>query len=260
MQRPVVFKNEGHDIYGVLHLPKGTGLTRHVPAVVLCHGFMGSKVEAHRLFVKFSRLLESYRIASLRFDFRGCGDSGGDYRQFTIMDEVSDALKAIDFLSAQVGVNRERIGLLGFSLGSIVASYAAARHQLVRSLALWAPPVDLLWQQKRLNKQIKMRKSYIRPRYIDYHGTLVGMKFIGQLPQIKPLEEVQNFYSPVFIAHGTKDDTVPLMDSFRLYRALHKNKIPVERFLIKGADHIFSNHIWQQILFKRTLRFFAKNI
>ena len=136
MQKPVVFKSDGNDLYGVLHLPYKISFDNPVPAVVFCHGFTGSKVEAHYIFVKMSRALEKHGIASLRFDFRGCGDSTGDFINTTVMDEVKDTRHAINFICAQHGIDKNRIGVLGLSLGGAVAAYVAGRDARVKSLAL----------------------------------------------------------------------------------------------------------------------------
>ena len=262
MQQQVMFKSDKTDIYGMLHLPRNIGMTRQVPGVVLCHGFMGTKVEAHRLFIRLSRKLEDYRIASLRFDFRGCGDSGGDYHQFTVFDEVADTYKAIDCLSGQLGVDRERIGILGFSLGGVVATYAAARTNKIKALSLWAPAVGLQKHAEKMTAQLGNGVSLrsIRNRYIDYHGTLIGRRFLQQLPQIDPLAEIERFHSPVLLIHGTEDETVPAEASTEYYNVLKKKNVSVEKHLVSGADHLFSAHKWQELIIRKTVKFFTNNL
>ena len=96
METPVTFDCKGQQIVGMLHLPEGRG---RVPAALLMHGFTGTKVESHRLFVKISRALAEHGIASLRFDYRGSGDSAGDFEEMTIRSEIADALEAVRFLA-----------------------------------------------------------------------------------------------------------------------------------------------------------------
>ena len=114
MQRAHGFANEGQQIAGTLHLPNGVG--PH-PGVLLCHGFTGMRLEAHFLFVKMSRALERAGFASLRFDFRGSGESEGEFREMTVETEVSDALKAVDVFCEVPEVDGGRIGVIGLSLG-----------------------------------------------------------------------------------------------------------------------------------------------
>ena len=96
MESPVVFENKGQQIVGMLHLPEGRG---RFPTALLLHGFTGTKVEAHRMFVKLSRALADHGIASLRFDYRGSGDSAGEFEDMTIRSEVADSLEAIKVLA-----------------------------------------------------------------------------------------------------------------------------------------------------------------
>ena len=118
MERPVVFYNQGQQLNGILHSP--TGFDAPCPAIAFFHGFTGTKVEPHRIFVKTARELASIGFYVLRFDFRGSGDSAGDFSEMTISGEISDAIKSIDVLTAMQGVDPERIGILGLSMGGCV--------------------------------------------------------------------------------------------------------------------------------------------
>ena len=69
----------------ILHLP--TARDASCPAVAFFHGFTGTKVEPHRIFVKTARELAAIGFYVLRFDFRGCGDSAGDFSEMTIGGE-----------------------------------------------------------------------------------------------------------------------------------------------------------------------------
>lgn len=259
MQKPVVFKSDKFDLYGVLHLPYRMSDKKPVPAVVFCHGFTGTKVEAHRMFVKMARLFEKHRIASLRFDFRGCGDSSGYFSEMTVMGEVEDARNAVDFLCLQPGVDRNRIGLIGLSLGAVSASYVAGRDHRISTLGLWAPAADLMEEAEhiRTQKEIKLIR---RLKAVDYYGLLLGREFVDEIPKIDPVKAVRKYRGPAIIIHGTNDESVPLNHSERYYEALKNKRYPVERHLIEGANHVFESYVWEREVINRTLRFFAKNL
>lgn len=85
-------------------------------------------------------LVRTYRdlgIATVRFNFRGVGQSEGQYDQ--ARGEVDDLLAVADWAGAQSDFN----GLLlaGFSFGSAVAAAAAFQRQC-QHLLLVAPPVE----------------------------------------------------------------------------------------------------------------------
>jgi alpha/beta superfamily hydrolase len=120
----------------MLHLPAAAP-NRPTPAVVLFHGFTGHRMEAHGIFVKCSRALAKAGIASLRFDFYGSGESDGEFREMTLRGEIADGRAAVDFLRGQAGIDPERVGLLGLSLGgAVAATLAPSVHAKV--LVLWS--------------------------------------------------------------------------------------------------------------------------
>ena len=107
---------------GMLHLPEEKG---PFPAVAIYHGFTGTKVEPHRLFVKMSRALVQKGIAGTLWIFRGSGDSEGDFADMTVSGEIADAIRVLDFLQEQPEVDGERLGVLGLSMGGAIAASVA---------------------------------------------------------------------------------------------------------------------------------------
>ena len=91
-------------------------------------------------------------ISALSVDYRGFGESGGDrYDTLTPQDAQrvvtekwpGDVDKAYEFLLAQPGVDKTRVGAAGGSCGVSQAVAVARRHSEVRSLVLLAGPLDL---------------------------------------------------------------------------------------------------------------------
>jgi len=108
---------------GLLHRPDGVDPT---PAVMLLHGFTGQHIESDRLFVQVARALADAGFAALRFDFYGSGDSDGDFEEFTLDTELADACAGFDWLSTQSGIDPNRIGVVGLSLGGAIAALLAS--------------------------------------------------------------------------------------------------------------------------------------
>src|SRR5690606_36670830 len=119
---------------GMLHRPDGVDPT---PAVILLHGLTGQHIESHRLFVQVARALADARFAALRFDFYGSGDSDGDYEEFTLDTELADACAGFDWLSTQSGIDPNRIGVVGLSLGGAIAALLAGQGPRVKTTVLW---------------------------------------------------------------------------------------------------------------------------
>ena len=118
---------------GALHLPEGAQ-HRKVPLIVLLHGFVGSKVGEHRLFVKAARYFTEIGYAVFRFDFSGCGESDGDYADVTVTKQLSEVQAVLDYVSKLPEVDANNIILIGHSLGGAVASLTAAKDRRIVNL------------------------------------------------------------------------------------------------------------------------------
>jgi alpha/beta superfamily hydrolase len=79
-------------------------------------------------------------IAALMFNFRGVGYSQGNFGNG--IDEQQDVAAALNWLASQVQVDRERLGLMGYSFGAAVALPAACHEQSTKALALVSLPLD----------------------------------------------------------------------------------------------------------------------
>lgn len=119
--RDVSFRNGSVELHGTLMLPAVQGPS---PAVVFLHGSGPHPRAGFRPYAEeFARL----GVASLFFDKRGSGESGGSWMTASLDDLAGDALAAVDYLKTQAQVNPERIGFWGVSQAGWVAPLAASR-------------------------------------------------------------------------------------------------------------------------------------
>lgn len=253
MENLVAFQNQGQNLYGMLHLPQGPG--PH-PAVVLLHGFTGHRSESHFIFTKQARHLARHGIAALRFDFRGSGESEGDFADMTIEGEISDAVAALDWLGAQPDIDSSRIGVLGLSLGGLVAACLAGRDSRVRALVLWAAPANLA-EVLTKGAENAPRPPTPQPKGLDIGGLVVGHEFIRQVMAIRPLEEIRRFAGPALVVQGTADSSVPPKDAHEYMKALAG---PKSLLLVNGADHTFSSVAWEEEVIAASTEWFTRHL
>jgi dienelactone hydrolase len=128
---------------------KGTyyAAARPGPAVMLLHMCNTTR----RSWDPLAPQLAAAGIHALSFDYRGFGQSGGDrYDALSPQDRQSvvdtkwpaDIDAAYEFLMAQPGVDKTRVGAAGGSCGVIQATRLAQRHPEVRALVLLAGGLD----------------------------------------------------------------------------------------------------------------------
>ncbi len=79
--------------------------------------------------------------ATLRFNFRGVGESEGEHGGGA--GEAQDAAAAIEFLGGQSGVQRDGAILAGYSFGSVAAMTAAPKIKNLGALVLVALPLKM---------------------------------------------------------------------------------------------------------------------
>ncbi|HEU4954469.1 MAG TPA: alpha/beta hydrolase [Gemmatimonadales bacterium] len=125
----IVFDGEGVGLVGELRLPGGSG---PVPAVALTGPFTGVKEQVTGVYAE--RLARA-GIATLAFDHRGFGESGGRRHHEDSQGKLADLRAAVGVLAGRPEVDAGRIGLVGICLGGGYAVRAAATDPRVRAVA-----------------------------------------------------------------------------------------------------------------------------
>lgn len=236
------FSVDGQRLYGMLHTPDAQAPAAGWPSVVMLHGFTGNRTESHRNFVLFARYLAGRGVAALRFDFRGSGDSQGDFSEMTALREVEDAVAAAAYLRRQPGLDPERVMLLGFSMGGMVAALAAGTVRPHR-LALWAPALPELWLPM-------LRGGFLPPVVSDYGGWPLGRAFLQEVVRLRPLEAAAAWGGEARVFHGDADQTCPPEWGVRYAAALR-----CEAVGLPGAGHTFDSLEAVETLHRETARF-----
>lgn len=227
------FNVYGMRLYGMLHVPDVPG---NHPCAIFCHGFTGHRIEAHRLFVKAARELVRFGMCAFRFDFRGSGESEGDFSEITITSELEDLCAAVQFVSSAGGVDSNRLALIGLSLGGCVAACYAPTDERIKALVLWAAvarPNEIFREHLGGSVINELEEN----GWIDIGGLKVSRAFFDELPDVKPLEAAKAFNGRVLIIHGSDDQIVPVTDAY-LYSEAFGEKALLH--IVDGADHTFA--------------------
>jgi len=248
VETPIVFEQGQQKLFGFLIMPEGIDT---VPAVALFDGMGGSSHGPRRMFAQLARRLGGEGIAVLRFSFRGNGDSEGDSEDVTVESMLSDAQAALAFLMRQAGVDGTRLGVVGMSLGGLVAANMAGSHEGMRALVLWSAVahngdrVDT-WLTPAQKAQLQ------QDGYYDDLGFAINRTFFEQLRTMHGEEMITSFKGRALILHGTADAAVPLEDAYRYKQALGDR---AELVVIDGANHAFSSLLWEQAVLQHTVVF-----
>ena len=255
-ETPVTFQSDGRQIVGIFHLPERAA---PCPAVLMLHGFTASKHETRRSFVQTARALARDGIATLRFDFRGCGDSDGEFHEMNISTMRADAEAALAWLSARNEIDPQRIGILGMSLGGLIASLFLHKHAALKTTVLWSPVTN----PKRMiaDRTTAATAQQISERGIaDFNGWPVGLRFVQEMMAADPVAALHKAKIPLLVLHGDADATVPVSDSVTAVESLKSAGSEIVLQKIAGADHGFGSLKWLEILICETTVWFRSRL
>ncbi len=250
----VTFTNEGMTLVCSLTIPN----TSHVsPIVITLNGFLGTRDEApaagtdEGILKRNARILAEHGFASLRVDFRGSGDSDGEYQITTFSTQVSDTLAALDYICSHLKhqVDTKSIGILGFSQGGLVGSTTAAQDKRVESLVLWSPATCPPHSYEGLITKEGILAGLALPdggwdlfplslngQYLGLDAPL-GKEFFEDLFKINPVAEIGKYKNPLMVIVGSNDIIVwPQPTKGQTYLTYHQGP---EHLVNLNADHAF---------------------
>jgi alpha/beta superfamily hydrolase len=229
--RRVSLEVDGLRLAAEVYIPQGKG--RH-PAVCICHGVPAKRTPepSDRGYPLLAERFSSEGFVSLIFNFRGAGDSEGN---FDILGWTRDLKTAIDYLYKLDEVDKSRLSLVGFSGGAMASVYVAAKDKRITSLVACACPARFfdISEFSRVEeflahcRQVGIIRDNNFPQSVEEWA-----RGFDKVSSIKWIHKISP--RPLFIVHGSNDLTVPLSHAWDLY---NKAKEPKEISIIPGAEH-----------------------
>ncbi|MFO7947995.1 MAG: alpha/beta fold hydrolase [Armatimonadota bacterium] len=193
-------------------------------ALVIAAPFAEEEKCAHRSLVETAWALSAAGISCLRFDYRGCGDSPGEFHDYDINDWVQDTTDAALFVRDRLGEDIQ-LGVLGLRLGAAIAMTAADLRDIFDYAVLWEPVISG-------SKYLKMnlRRSLIKAMMtgeeefdadeiarkhsngpiVDFDGYAVTERMRTQIERMDLVDDPPEFTGPTLILHlGPREQVSP---------------------------------------------------
>jgi len=218
------------NITGQLYLPDGNA---PFPLVCLCHGIPAERPNPDdKGYPQLAERICRQGFATLIFNFRGTGTSGGN---FDILGWTRDLKAAIDYLFTLPEIDKSLLSLLGFSAGAAVSVYVAAQDKRVSSVALCACPAEFTSLTKVDDPSSVIdhfRKiSIIRDKDFP-HST---EEWLSGFRQVSPIKHVAKIAPrPLLLVHGNQDELVNVSHAHQLYDTAGE---PKQIIIVDGASH-----------------------
>ncbi|HOT30663.1 MAG TPA: alpha/beta fold hydrolase [Petrotogaceae bacterium] len=245
--RSFIIGKSGKRIVGITERPDSPG---KYPVILMLHGFSGDHIVSGFKFPRVSRLLVERGFATVRFDFRGSGDSEGSFEDMSILTELSDAMEVFGYVKKKEFYNH-KLGIIGYSMGGAVASLLAPKVKDTSAVCLWSPAI--------FNKEVfqsgPMIKKLSEQPFIDVGGLKISTVFAQDCEKVNAYEELLNYKKNLRIIHGSKDESV---DFIKVKSFCIQNSISFHP--IENADHKYLTVGYMNELFNQTVDFFCASM
>lgn len=219
---------QGHELAARLDMPAGAPRAY----ALFAHCFTCSKDSKGAAYI--SQALAARGIATLRFDFTGLGQSGGDFADSNFSSNVDDIVCAARYLAQNHGAPQI---LIGHSLGGAAVLAAAGRIAEAKALATIGSPYD----PRHVEHLIRNRDELIEKgeATVDIGGRpfRVRRQFLDDLASHDPSRHIGALRTALLIMHSPQDTIVPIDNASKIFIAA---KHPKSFVSLDHADHLLT--------------------
>lgn len=255
-RKPILFKSrDGKDLTGYLTMPNNAN-QKKLPLVLLPHGGPIG-VDDSWYFDTDAQFLASRGYAVLQVNFRGSSSRGPRFenegaREFggKMIDDLVDGLK---WANTQAEIDSNRVCVFGVSYGGYAAMMVPIKApSMVKCAVGYSGRYDLVSRfSQGSNKGETQTINWLK----KYMGD--DMK---KLAADSPVNMAEKIKVPVFLVHGTKDETTELDQAERMRDALKEAGNAPEWLLKKNEGHGFYDSEHRKEFYLKLEAFLKKHI
>ena len=279
MEEFVHIESGGERLLGVWSEPD---LPERVPATVITvHGWGGYRVGPHGFMVKLCRALARAGVSSLRFDFRGRGDSTGDEKLATLDTMIDDTCRAVEFARRRAPASA--VTLWGICSGGNVAIGAATLKDEVRKIVLLStlPFVPEKKSAERVAHVSTQAGNYFRKIFrpatwkklftgaVNFRAVkraLLGDRRAASGETRDAKDSARDILAAFagyrgeahFIYGGADREAASAEEHYRNFAAAHA--IPATFETIEGSNHDFYSLAWEERIIERTIQWVRERV
>lgn len=272
MEQIVRFHSDGFQIAGVLFQPEEAA-AESCPGIMMCQGMVG--IKEYFWFPQIGQQLAEMGCVALIWDYRGVGESEGEYGRLYPLEPAEDIRNGLTYLETNPIVDPDRLALLGFSFGGGMVPYVAGVDDRVKcaiSVAGWGDGerwmrslrrhgewLDLLERidQDRRRRVLTGKSELLGsgeilmadpstasereavmskiPGMGDYQSTAYSLATAEKLIEFKPVDVVHNISPRSILYIAAEQDAVTPADD--VVDMFERSQEPKKLWLIPGAAH-----------------------
>lgn len=255
------YLSEGLKIYALLTVPNGGPPEGGWPVIVFNHGYIPPHVyRTTERYVHYVDEIAKAGYVVFRIDYRGHDQSEGEASgAYGNPGYQIDVLNAVASIQKFPGVNPEKIGMWGHSMGGYLTLRAMVISQDVKVGVIWAGVVasytDLLYNWRRTGSFTPSPSSRgigWRTSWIEAYGTPEQNPVFWD--SVSATSYLADLSGPLQLHHGTDDEDVPLEFSIRLAEQARAAGQVADLYIYEGDNHNIATNFYTAM--DRTINFF----
>jgi len=256
------YQSDGLKIYGLLTVPYAKAPEGGWPGIIFVHGYIPpEQYRTTERYVAYVNALATNGYVVFKPDLRGHGDSEGQASgAYNSPAYAIDVLNALASVQRYPGVNPEKMGMWGHSMGGNLTLRAMVTVKSIKVGVIWAgvvasyPDMMTNWRRSAPAPTTGGRLSRMGQDLTDTYGSWDVNP--GFWASISPIDNVADISGPLQLHHGTADTDVPLEFSQSLEQAMIAAGKEVELYTYPGDDHNISQSF--SVAMQRTVQFFDR--
>ncbi|MBS4210649.1 esterase [Bacillus sp. FJAT-50079] len=240
--------HEQVDKIPLLHIVKATKRQESLPLVIFIHGFTSAK--EHNLHYAYLLAEKGFRVLLPEANLHGERNHGLALNEMTyqfwdiVIQTIAELAQIKDEYIAKGLVDRDRIGLVGTSMGGIVTFGALTQYPWIKvAVSLMGCPAYEQFARLQISqlKNTGVNIPFSDEKLEEMYAHLKKYDLTQQK------EAVAN--RPILFWHGKKDPIVPFQPTYEFYEEIKDQNPAHIRFIVdEQADHKVSREAFLQTI------------
>ncbi len=259
------YMSDGLKIYGLLTVPNGNPPSGGWPAIIINHGYIPpGQYRTTERYVAYVDAFARNGYVVFKSDYRGNGSSEGQPEgAYYSPAYTTDVLNALASVKKMKGVNPDKIGMWGHSMGGNITLRALVVDlNDIKAAVVWGGVVGTYdelvndWHNTAYRpgpSELALRNRY-RQNLINQYGNPKDNPAFWKT--LDPNSYLSDILAPIQLDYGSEDEEVPVSFSEGLYNRLKQAGKTAESYSYIGADHNISQNL--DLVLSRSVNFFNK--
>jgi len=233
-------------------LPPNFDSTKQYPVIFFVYGGPGYQTVKNQ-WAGANYLWYQYMAAKgyivISIDNRGSGGRGEAFKKMTYLQlgkyETMDYIEAAKYFGSKAYVNKNRIGIFGWSYGGFMASNCITRGADYFKTAVAVAPVTNWRYYDNIYTERYMRTPQENADGYDSNS---------------PINHVEKIKGNYLLVHGTADDNVHFQNAVEMAKAMNEKNIPYDAAYYPNTNHGIRGGKVRLHLFTKISNYFEKNL